>query len=60
MDKINQPHCQACGNTDPYDLDTGRDEDLQGYTRCCNERVVLGFECGGPNGGCYHSNARAT
>lgn len=34
---IRKAHCQACGSTDTYDLG-GADTD--GYTRCCNERVI--------------------
>ena len=41
---IREKHCESCGNTDAYDLDTGMDEDYQGYTRCCNELVSYGPE----------------
>lgn len=32
------PHCQACGSTSAEDI--GNLVDTEGYTRCCNERVV--------------------
>jgi len=35
---IAQSHCQACGSTDPRDIRDLRD--TEGYTRCCNQRVV--------------------
>lgn len=46
---LNVPHCQQCGSTNLYDLDTGDDPELQGYTRCCNERSVgrcTAYDCG--------------
>jgi hypothetical protein len=52
---IKGTHCQSCGSTAWDDIMTGNDEDLQGYTRCCNERSVIGHlgECNDDN--CYHS-----
>lgn len=38
MTNITRPHCQACGSTAPEDIRDLRD--TEGYTRCCNERVV--------------------
>jgi hypothetical protein len=40
MKRIEQDHCQSCGSTSLENLDTGQDPDFQGYTRCCNERVI--------------------
>lgn len=52
-------HCQACGSTKPAHVRDLRD--TQGYTRCCNERVVSnGMTAYGTpercstNGSCYH------
>jgi hypothetical protein len=52
---IKGTHCQACGSQDWDDIMTGSDPDLQGYSRCCNERVVVGRlgECHADN--CYHA-----
>lgn len=38
MKDIRGPHCQSCGSTDPEDIFNL--VDTEGYTRCCNERVV--------------------
>ena len=35
---INEPHCQQCGNTDWDAL--GQNSYSQGYTVCCNQRVI--------------------
>jgi hypothetical protein len=42
---IFENHCQQCGSTDRKDVETLDDDDLQGYTACCNERVVDGGSC---------------
>lgn len=39
MKNINGPHCQSCGSTSAEDI--GNLADTEGYTRCCNERVVI-------------------
>lgn len=36
--QIDQPHCQSCGSTRPESISDLRD--TEGYTRCCNQRVV--------------------
>ena len=46
-DGLNHPHCQACGSDDYEDLNHGD----QGYTACCNERVV--DRCYAED--CYHN-----
>ena len=38
MTTIAAAHCQSCGSTSAEDVDNLSDTD--GYTRCCNERVV--------------------
>ena len=38
--RIAGEHCQNCGSTDYEDLHLGD----QGYTACCNERVVYGCD----------------
>jgi len=35
---IQQAHCQSCGSVKAEDVSNLRD--TEGYTRCCNERVV--------------------
>lgn len=39
----NQPTkaCSHCGSTDPENVNTGSDPDLQGYSACCNEPVDI-------------------
>jgi len=56
---IERPHCQSCGSTDAEDVSDLRDTD--GYTRCCNERVIYhGTDVFGQRrtcaseGDCYH------
>ena len=39
--RIGVPHCQQCGSTDYEDVEFGPREN-DGYTTCCNERVVGG------------------
>lgn len=47
---VEQEHCQACGRTDASEI-YGDD----GYTDCCNERVVEGNSCDNGENDCYHS-----
>lgn len=35
---IKQAHCQSCGSTDPRNI--FETEARDGYTNCCNERVI--------------------
>lgn len=35
---ISRAHCQSCGSTSPDDISDLYD--TEGYTRCCNERVI--------------------
>lgn len=53
--KIEGPHCQQCGSTDPEDVNPfGND----GYSLCCNERIVYTCTVDLPDGDdlrdCYH------
>lgn len=63
MRQIDTAHCQACGSTDPQDIGWDVRAANDGYTACCNERVVGGprglankpAKCADPDGGdCYH------
>ena len=38
MNNVTGPHCQSCGSTSAEDI--ANLADTEGYTRCCNERVV--------------------
>lgn len=44
-------HCQACGSTDSENLNNGD----QGYTACCNERVIMNFGSPCTSADCYHN-----
>lgn len=50
MKIIAEDHCQQCGSTDWQDLNDGD----QGYTGCCNERVISRGDCS-VQAGCSHS-----
>lgn len=49
MRSILKQHCQACGSTHYEDISNS-----DGYTACCNERVVGGYGPCDPNE-CYHN-----
>jgi hypothetical protein len=57
---IEGAHCQACGSTRPEHIRDLRD--TEGYTRCCNERVVnpndrsnMTPQTCARSGDCYHA-----
>jgi len=43
---VKEPHCQQCGGVIGKDCGS-----WEGYTSCCNERVVSDCD---PGGDCYH------
>jgi hypothetical protein len=47
---VTAPHCQACGGV--LDTDCGA---WDGYTSCCNERVVGGYGTPCTPADCYHA-----